>query len=100
VYNLAAGITSIINALDPEVIIIGGGIAQAGPALFDPLERFLEKVEWQPQGQRVRIIPAVLGDFAWRGLLCNELRRGRLGAQPMKVPPVFQVVAVSESSAT
>ncbi|CAN5701123.1 ROK family protein [soil metagenome] len=64
VYNLAAGITSIINALDPEVIIIGGGIAQAGPALFDPLERFLEKVEWQPQGQRVRIIPAVLGDFA------------------------------------
>ena len=63
-YNLAAGITSIINALDPEVIIIGGGIAQAGPALFDPLERFLEKVEWRPQGQRVRIIPAALGDFA------------------------------------
>ena len=63
-YNLAAGITSIINALDPEVIIIGGGIAQAGSALFDPLERFLEKVEWRPQGQRVRIIPAALGDFA------------------------------------
>jgi glucokinase len=64
VYNLAAGITSIINALDPEVIIIGGGIAQAGPALFDPLERFLEKVEWRPQGHRVHIIPAALGDFA------------------------------------
>jgi glucokinase len=64
VYNLAAGITSIINAVDPEVIIIGGGIAQAGPALFDPLERFLEKMEWRPQGQRVRLIPAALGDFA------------------------------------
>lgn len=64
VYNLAAGITSIINAVDPEVIIIGGGIAQAGPALFDPLERFLETVEWRPQGHRVRIIPAALGDFA------------------------------------
>jgi glucokinase len=64
VYCLAAGITSIINALDPEVIIIGGGIAQAGPALFDPLERFLEKVEWRPQGQSVRIIPATLGGFA------------------------------------
>ena len=63
-YNLAAGITSIINALDPEVIIIGGGIAEAGPALFEPLERFLEKVEWRPQGQHVRIIPAALGDFA------------------------------------
>ena len=63
-YNLAAGITSIINAFDPEVIIIGGGIAQAGPALFEPLERFLEKIEWRPQGQHVRIIPAALGDFA------------------------------------
>ena len=63
-YNLAAGITSIINALDPEVIIVGGGIAQAGRALFEPLERFLEKVEWRPQGQRVRIIPAALGDLA------------------------------------
>ena len=64
VYNLAAGITSIINAFDPEVIIIGGGIAQAGPALFDPLERLLENLEWRPQGQSVRIIPAALGDFA------------------------------------
>jgi glucokinase len=64
VHNLAAGVTSIINALDPEVIIVGGGIAQAGAALFDPLQRFLEKVEWRPQGQSVRIIPATLGDFA------------------------------------
>jgi glucokinase len=64
VYNLAAGITSIINALDPEVIIIGGGIAQAGPALFTPLAGFMERIEWRPQGHRVHIIPAALGDFA------------------------------------
>ena len=64
IYNLGAGITSIINALDPEVIIIGGGIAQAGPALFDPLAGFMERLEWRPQGQRVHIIPAALGDLA------------------------------------
>jgi glucokinase len=64
VYNLAAGITSIINALDPEVIIIGGGISEAGSALFDPLAAFMDRIEWRPQGQRVRIIPAALGDFA------------------------------------
>src|SRR3989442_4503876 len=63
-YNLAAGITSIINALDPEVIIIGGGIAQAGPALFDPLAGFMERIEWRPQGHCVRIVPAALGDLA------------------------------------
>jgi len=64
VYNLAAGLTSIINAIDPEVIILGGGIAQAGPALFDPLTKYMEKLEWRPQGQRVQIIPAALGDLA------------------------------------
>lgn len=64
IYNLAVGITSIINALDPEVIIIGGGIAQAGPALFDPLAGFMAKIEWRPQGHRVHIIPAALGDLA------------------------------------
>jgi glucokinase len=49
IYNLAVGITSIINALDPEVIIIGGGIAQAGPALFDPLAGYMTKIDIRPQ---------------------------------------------------
>jgi len=74
-YNLAAGITSIINALDPEVIILGGGIAQAGPALFEPLARFVERVEWRPQGESVRIIPAALGDLAGTlGAACHVMR--------------------------
>jgi glucokinase len=64
VYNLAAGLASIINAIDPEVIILGGGISQAGPALFQPLSRFMEKLEWRPQGQQVRILPAALDDLA------------------------------------
>jgi glucokinase len=64
VYYLAAGINSTINAIDPEVVILGGGIAQAGPALFDPLACFMERIEWRPQGTRVPIIPAVLGDLA------------------------------------
>ncbi len=76
VHNLAAGITSIINALDPEIIIIGGGISQAGPALFDPLAGFMETIEWRPQGQPVRIIPAALGDFAGTlGAACYAMRR-------------------------
>ena len=64
VHHLAAGITSIINAIDPEVVIIGGGIANAGPALFNPLKDSLEKIEWRPLGQAVRIVRAALDDFA------------------------------------
>ncbi|HZE71567.1 MAG TPA: ROK family protein [Pyrinomonadaceae bacterium] len=62
--SLAAGLTSIINAIDPEIIILGGGIAQAGPALFDPLSDFMKRIEWKPKGHVVKIIPAALGDLA------------------------------------
>jgi glucokinase len=61
---LAAAIASIINAVDPEVLILGGGIARAGPALFDPLARFLDDFEWRPNGRRVGVIPAALGERA------------------------------------
>ena len=61
---LAAGIASLINICDPEVVIIGGGIAGAGAALFEPLERELVEFEWRPHGRRVRLVPAALGEFA------------------------------------
>jgi glucokinase len=61
---LAAGIASLINVLDPEVVVIGGGISKAGPALFKPLFRFLDQFEWRPGGHKVRIVPAQLGEKA------------------------------------
>ena len=64
VHHLACGIASIINTVDPEAIIIGGGIALAGDALFGPLDEALARVEWRPNGHRVPIIPARLGAHA------------------------------------
>jgi len=61
---LAAGVCSFINTLDPEAVIVGGGIARAGAALFGPLQRFLERMEWRPGGHRARILPAQLGELA------------------------------------
>ncbi len=61
---LAAGIASLINVLDPEIVLIGGGIAQAGPVLFRPLARMLAEFEWRPGGSRVRIKAARLGSRA------------------------------------
>jgi glucokinase len=58
------GINSLINVLDPEAVILGGGIAQAGPDLFDRLEEILDGHEWRPKGARVRILPAALGELA------------------------------------
>jgi len=64
VRELACAITSFINILDPAAVIIGGGIARAGPALFEPLQRFVNEVEWRPGGHSARILPAQLGEFA------------------------------------
>lgn len=64
VHALAAGVTSIINAVDPQFVILGGGIASAGDSLFKPLAAFLDRIEWRPTGERVRLVPAKLGEFA------------------------------------
>ena len=64
VFHLGAAIASFINAFDPEIVIVGGGIAQAGAALFDPLASYLDKFEWRPMGHRVPIISAELGEKA------------------------------------
>ena len=64
VYRLACAVTSIICILDPEVFVIGGGVARAGAALFEPLERYLGLMEWRPEGHRVRVVPAALGSSA------------------------------------
>ena len=61
---LACGIASLINVLDPEVVIIGGGIARAGEVLFTPLRSELAPIEWCPGGRPVPLVPARLGEFA------------------------------------
>jgi len=61
---LARAITSFINILDPEIVIIGGGITKAGPVLFEPLAAYLDEFEWRPAGRRVSIVPATLGEWA------------------------------------
>ncbi|NSW89120.1 MAG: ROK family transcriptional regulator [Firmicutes bacterium] len=41
---LAIAISNIVNCLDPEIVIIGGGIAEAGDVLFNPLQEYLKSI--------------------------------------------------------
>jgi glucokinase len=61
---LAAGIASIINCMDPELVILGGGISRAGSLLTEPLAKRLHEIEWRPLGGGVRIVLATLGEHA------------------------------------
>ncbi len=61
---LAAAIASFGNVLDPEVALIGGGIARAGDLLMDPLREDLDAMEWRPGGRGMRVERASLGELA------------------------------------
>ena len=64
VRQLAIGIASITNILSPETIVLGGGIAEAGDVLLEPLNEYVEEFEWRTGGNKVEIVKAVYGDLA------------------------------------
>jgi glucokinase len=64
VRHLAIGLASITNILSPETIVLGGGIAEAGDMLFEPLREYMNEYEWRTGGNRVEIVKANYGDFA------------------------------------
>ncbi|WP_425583541.1 ROK family protein [Streptomyces macrosporus] len=71
---LAEGLVTALTLLDPRVLIVGGGLAEAGETLFAPLrEAVRAKVTFQ---QLPTIVPAALGDAAGclgAGLLAWDL---------------------------
>lgn len=58
---LGVGLASIANALDPEVIVIGGGVIAAGELLLGPARAELAARALPPIGESVRVEPARFG---------------------------------------
>jgi glucokinase len=64
VRQLAIGLASVTNILSPEVIVLGGGVTEAGSDLFEPLREFMNQYEWRAGGNKVEIVKATYGDMA------------------------------------
>lgn len=60
--GLGLGIANAINLLDPDVVVIGGGVSNAGDALFVPLRAAVHRYAEPSPPDAVRIVPAALGD--------------------------------------
>jgi len=63
-YYLGVACASLANALNPELGVIGGGLAQAGDKILVPLRKELRRRALAPAGKRLRVELAQLGDDA------------------------------------
>lgn len=61
---LAMGIANILNIVNPETIVLGGGVALAGDILLEPLRKKLEKYALPVTLEELKIVQGVLGNEA------------------------------------
>ncbi len=57
---LGTGIANILNILNPDVVVIAGGVTQAGEALFEPLRAEVRRRAFKPAVAKCRIVPGEL----------------------------------------
>jgi len=63
-HYLGIAAANLINAVNPEAIVFGGGVANAGELLFEPLRRTVKLRALRGVGGRTAILKAQLGDVA------------------------------------
>ena len=61
---IALGIGNLLNVLDTDVVVVGGGIALAGAILFDKINEKLRKYAMLSTLEGLKIVPAELGNDA------------------------------------
>jgi len=58
---IGAAIASVINLLNPECIVLGGGVMEAGEFILDPIIKEAQRRAFQPCFEATKIITATLG---------------------------------------
>lgn len=61
---LGLGIAIYININNPQLVIIGGGVAEAGDLLFNPIRETVRKRALPLSAETAKIVPAMLGEDA------------------------------------
>jgi glucokinase len=76
---LGIGVANVAIALHPELVVIGGGVAEIGPLLFDTVRETLkERIHMFP-ADTVAVKPSLLGDRAGAlGGIALAMKRGEI----------------------
>jgi glucokinase len=62
--KLACSVANLCWLLNPQAVVIGGGVAKAGEVLFGPLDGFVRSQLGEPFKQDLQILPARFGNEA------------------------------------
>ena len=57
---LGAGIATLLNVINPDVVVVAGGVTAAGDALFVPLRTEVRRRAFKPAVDATKIVPAEL----------------------------------------
>jgi glucokinase len=63
-YYLGVGVVNLVNIFNPEMVIIGGSMADMGDLLLQPVRAMVTERVFPLFAQTVRIVPARLGNYA------------------------------------
>lgn len=74
--QLGKKVAFLVNLLNPEVVVIGGGIEQAGSVFMDSVRRTIHAWSREEAVRNLRIVPSRLGENAVAmGVICLVLQR-------------------------
>ncbi|MGQ9573146.1 MAG: ROK family protein [Dehalococcoidia bacterium] len=62
-HYLGIGLANLVNIFNPEIIVIGGGMAKAGELLLGPARAEMEARAFPQAVKAVQVKPAELGDY-------------------------------------
>ncbi|MCU9613872.1 ROK family glucokinase [Caldibacillus lycopersici] len=63
-FYIGYAIGTLSTVLNPNAVVIGGGVSKAGNALIEPVEKYYEKFAFPPSSADTKIILATLGNDA------------------------------------
>ena len=61
-YYFGIGLVNLVNIFNPELILLGGGVAKMGNLLFQPAIKVVRERAFSALANTVEIQPAILGD--------------------------------------
>src|SRR5438477_1948085 len=57
---LGTGVANLLNIFNPDIVVLAGGVTQAGDALFQPLRAEVRRRAFKPAVQACRSVPGTL----------------------------------------